>query len=618
MIEAELHDGTVLEFPDDTDPAVIQQTVKKMLNAEDMPIGRPRDILGQPLKAIGSSLAGKFAGGAAGGARSLVSGLPAGLETQQGIEQAVSGSRFGRPTTRIGQIGQEMIGGAMETVGDYAEEIPAYIAQKGEEYIGDPEIAEQTAQQVRERGFLPTVSNRLLDMGVINPYGYAAINMAPEIAAAATGGGLAARNFMRGRGQIARELKGDRPQPGTDLVPMQGQDMGAWKGVPVRPEIPKTGMTDAELAQYKLVGGKAVKDEAYKPLVRKGIEPTVLTEYKTATNTTKDAQIKMTEIKRRGMLYREYGKDNRPADVVGQELVPQINHVKTINRKSGKMVAEEANKLKGKTVDFTKPFDEFVDEVETLDIPLRQALQTPEFWQGSRADVIKRIKGLYEGSDLEAMPGFQRPLTNVLYRAGTGKGADAYDLHKMKKFIDANVTYGKGDTGVLARVGGILKNLRSDIDEVLDNNFDGYRKANETYSETIRALDDLQDVLPKRIQLDIRNYDKALGQELRRLESNYNVRIPLGNAVDQITQTSAKYGRPYDGNLSTLVTYMTDLDRIFGNAPKTSLPGIMEDFAKDIKQGKSPKQKVVERFTQRLAPEDEEAFELLKDILTSR
>src|SRR5688500_15164977 len=30
MIEAELHDGTVLEFPDETDESVIQQTVKKM------------------------------------------------------------------------------------------------------------------------------------------------------------------------------------------------------------------------------------------------------------------------------------------------------------------------------------------------------------------------------------------------------------------------------------------------------------------------------------------------------------------------------------------------------------------------------------------------------------
>ena len=32
MMEAELHDGRILEFPDGTDPAVIQETVKKVLS----------------------------------------------------------------------------------------------------------------------------------------------------------------------------------------------------------------------------------------------------------------------------------------------------------------------------------------------------------------------------------------------------------------------------------------------------------------------------------------------------------------------------------------------------------------------------------------------------------
>ena len=37
MIEAELHDGRILEFPDGTDPAVVQATVKKVLGVTSAP-----------------------------------------------------------------------------------------------------------------------------------------------------------------------------------------------------------------------------------------------------------------------------------------------------------------------------------------------------------------------------------------------------------------------------------------------------------------------------------------------------------------------------------------------------------------------------------------------------
>jgi hypothetical protein len=626
MIEAELADGTVLEFPKGTDPAVIQKTVKRVIaERQPKPMGRPRDIVGQPAMTMAGSVLGDIAGYAAGGGRSIIEGLggsgtrglPAGTETRQMVQQATSYA----PTSRMGQIGAELIGRGMETIGDYAEEIPAYAAQKGEEYFGDPELAEQTAESVRQRGFLPTVSNRLLDTGMIGPGGYAAINMAPEIAAMLTGGAIGTAKYMRGRKEIADELKAPRGT-GRDLVVLEtGRDLGSWKGSPVRPEQPKMGRTDAELAPYKLVEGKAVKDETYKPLVRKGIEPQTLTEMKRSSDTTKNAMMEMTDIKQRGLEYRDYAVNHRPADIVGRQLVPQINFLKAKNKQSGRAIKAASEDLKGKYVDFAKPFDDFLTDLESMEIDLKGVLYNEtaraELVSGSRLQVIQKIKSLYEGSDIEAMPGFQRPLTNVIYRALNGQNPDAYDLHKMKRFIDNNITYGKAESGLAARVGGILKNLRHDIDSVLDANFDNYRKANETYSETIFALDSLQDVLPKRVQFDVRGFDSALGQELRKLESNYAIRNDLRNAVNNIQTTSAKYGKPYDGDMTTLVAYMTDLDRIFG-APKGSMPGIIDSITEEIRKGKSPREKVVERFTERLAPEDQEAFELLRDMITSR
>ena len=58
--------GITLKLKGDSPPT--ESEIQEVFNTyyaqqtEAMPIGRPRDILGQPLKAIGSSLAGKFAG----------------------------------------------------------------------------------------------------------------------------------------------------------------------------------------------------------------------------------------------------------------------------------------------------------------------------------------------------------------------------------------------------------------------------------------------------------------------------------------------------------------------------------------------------------------------------
>lgn len=40
-VTAQLHDGRVLEFPDGTDPAVVQRTVKKVLGVKDEPAITP-------------------------------------------------------------------------------------------------------------------------------------------------------------------------------------------------------------------------------------------------------------------------------------------------------------------------------------------------------------------------------------------------------------------------------------------------------------------------------------------------------------------------------------------------------------------------------------------------
>ena len=50
MIQAQLEDGRVLEFPDGTDPQVIQTTVKRVLGQQEA----PQDIMSQRAQALGA------------------------------------------------------------------------------------------------------------------------------------------------------------------------------------------------------------------------------------------------------------------------------------------------------------------------------------------------------------------------------------------------------------------------------------------------------------------------------------------------------------------------------------------------------------------------------------
>ena len=62
MIEAELPDGTILEFPDGTDPSVIQRTVKRVLGVGDVvedPLADERTVGGQTFE-FGKAIARGF------------------------------------------------------------------------------------------------------------------------------------------------------------------------------------------------------------------------------------------------------------------------------------------------------------------------------------------------------------------------------------------------------------------------------------------------------------------------------------------------------------------------------------------------------------------------------
>ena len=107
---------------------------------------------------------------------------------------------------------------------------------------------------------------------------------------------------------------------------------------------------------------------------------------------------------------------------------------------------------------------------------------------------FRRGNPVFGGSDIEGITPAENLITKVVERA-KNVSDDANELHKLKKFIDEQVTFGRTGEGLSGRTERILKGFRNSIDEVLDTTFDSYNQANSRYSEAIRLFDTTKSVL---------------------------------------------------------------------------------------------------------------------------
>lgn len=603
---------------------VFADAIREIDSQQQKPLGRPRDILGMPVKAAVKGLLGLASGQVAGGARSAaempgqfisgerVSGnYPAGQRVKEDVESSPMFQY--EPTSKMGQIGTEIIGKGIETIGDYTEEVPAYIAARLEEGFGDPERAEQTAQMVRDQGSMKALRNRLLDAGAIGPAGYMGMGLAPEAVEAATIGGWIKHSGKKSA-NIFKELRERQKQAAMGqqkVAQPQPRVSGQWGK---QPDV--SGMDDADLANFKISNNnKLIEDFDYPLLKRKGLSPERATSYKAETPATRKAMLKMTDLKRQSMTNEII---ERPADIVGETLTPRINYVRVKNKQAADELDRVAKNLKGKPIDFS--YDRFVSSMEGVDINLKDVLNDKAFWNRGNKEIASDLKEfIYKNSDIENLPKFQRPLTNVLIRIGRSQQPDAYDLHSLKRFIDKNVVYGKKnkDNDITFK----LKTLRKELGDTLKNDprFNDYKRVNEQYADTIDILSQIQDLLPSKIDLDSPRLSSALGRKMRVLEQNYAARDQLIIALDDLEQIAKKYGANYNENIISLARYTTDLEKMLGAEGRLSINRMMEDTA-ELAAAKARKPGLGERAKRRilnpLAPGDKQTLELLENMLS--
>ena len=342
---------------------------------------------------------------------------------------------------------------------------------------------------------------------------------------------------------------------------------------------PKPMTAVGQLSEKLRIGApQVVKDPLAVDVVKQGFDEGVVAAIKAASPEDQRKMLKMVDVMQEGKKNKRFAQSNRPADVAGDSLMDRVRVVQGANKAAGKAIDKEARLLKGKPVNSLPAVDSFIDDLADMGIDIEDGV--PNF----------------AGSDIEGLNAPEAVIKNITNRMRGDAAPDAHDVHRMKRFIDENVAYGKTAEGLTGKTEQVLKKFRRSLDEVLDNNFPDYDAANTAYAETIGVLDSLQDVAGRKMDLTGPNADKATGTLMRRIMGNAQSRVNLIDALDEIEGVANKYKnsrqnadglfliedtgrvakRGFQDDLLNQVLFADELDSVFKPVARTSLAGDMQ------------------------------------------
>jgi hypothetical protein len=547
-----LPEGFVLDEPvqaaDDTAQVV----------TEPLPEGSAFDVVAEPIKSIASNLLGTIGGGVAGAITAPFVGAGEATETIQGIQQAAS--EFGEPETQRGQEALQTVGDLMEKGIDLARFPISGLASIAELISGQGvEQAAKTVKDVQEKGVGKTAGDRVFEE-TGSPLLASVASVTPELVGSIFPLSKIVKANRAGASAIpSSKINPEIKSPFTPPSKIQAK---------MAEQIAQGG-TDKTLAKYITDGaGKVKTDKFAVESIKQGFDPGVIAAVKGASKVDRAKLVSMVDNMKKGKSNSLFAMKNRPSDIAGDSLMQRIRHVREVNLNAGKRIDVVAKSLKGQAVDSAGPIDSFIQNLDDMGVKLS-----------------KDLRPMFKGSDVEGLAAPQNAIKNIVNRLASGKRGtppDAYELHRMKKFIDENVTYGKAGEGLAGKTERILKKLRVDIDETLDNNFPDYNEVNTIYADTIGALDSIQDVAGRKMNLAGGNADKATGTLLRRMMSNAQSRVNLVDAVDNLEGVSKKYGSSFNDDIATQMLFADELDSVFGAVARTSLQG---EVGKSVKKG---------------------------------
>ena len=380
------------------------------------------------------------------------------------------------------------------------------------------------------------------------------------------------------------------------------------------------GSTDIETAKFKLdrplseiptqsklekaldIGGpRVIKDKLATETIKQGFDEGVIAGIKGSSKADMNKMLKMTHIMEAGKKNARVALQSRPTDVAGDSLLSRFKTVRDANKKAGTNLDGVAKGLRGQTVDHSQAVNTFLDDLNNIGVKVKDDFS------------LDFIGSNLEGTSSEALKA-QSILKTTIRRLSATKVPDAFDVHRMKKFIDSQVTFGKTQAGLAGGAENILKGLRRNLDNLLDKKFPQYDKVNTAFAETRTAIDNLQSVAGKKLDLTGKNADKATGTLLRRLMSNAGSRVNLLDSVNELEKVAIKHGGKFDDDLLIQVLFADELDAVFKPVARTSFQGQIGQALPTSKADALAK--AAQKAGEKIRGIDEKAaFKSIKDLL---
>lgn len=327
----------------------------------------------------------------------------------------------------------------------------------------------------------------------------------------------------------------------------------------------KSGSTENDLAPFKLDGDKVVADPHAKAAISQGWEEGTVQNIKTMDKQTTDAANEMLDMAEKGRNDKTFRDQNHPTVVIVNALEQNINFLKSKNTEAGKEIDSIANNFPKEPIDVSAAIDKFIAELED-----RAHIKFPRDESG--AVIVgkdKKITPDFKGSNLEgAEYASDRNFLQTTLNRLTDTGAPTpFNVHRVKKYIDDTVTWGKGNNSTTRpEIERAVKGLRNGLDDVLDNTYPDYNAANVKYRDTVTALDGLQDAAGKKLDFFAEGANQQLGTLSKRLMQNVTTRQELQNAITKLQDTSLKYGNPKTVDINRLGSFGADIESVYKNA----------------------------------------------------
>lgn len=602
-IQANLADGRVLNFPDGTDQAVIQSTVKRVISSGSQEeIQQPSSLL-ETIKGIPETAAtiatGVVAEPIAGLAGIVGSVLPG--ETGQGaefVEKTREALTF-KPISEPGKQTLGKLGEVLAPVGEVIEKVETGLGDFAFDLTGSPTVAAAAAST-------PTIVGELIGLKGLNKI-------------------TKGTKLLDKAGRPTKILRKALDKEGLDFDLLNSEvrksiPETARPGIikPVRREVEnvikgqiESGARDDILATIKIKGGNVVNDKAGSAAVKQGFTPGFVQSIKTSSAATRAKMLKMTRTMKKIKKQERFALDSRPSDVVGDSVTERIKFIRdradTARLELDKIARKD---LPGLDVDSGEVISTMESSLDDLDIKLI-------------TDAKGRTKPDFKGSLIAKDRSSRRVITDLIDILGDGETPDALKMHKVKRQIDIMIDFNKKSAIGLSNAGKkVLKDVRRSINDSIRGESAAYANVNDILSESLTALGDLDDAVGT-IDVFGKGANKAIGQKMRALLSNQQGRIKLENSLDQIESAAKNLGGNFSDDIKDLVIFADGLDSKFGTVAKTSLAGQTEQ-AITRAASVSPKATIVEGVASKIGAgaeklrgiNDFNAFEAIEGLLT--